>query len=52
MNPRFNRHKFSRDSRSQLTNVLVIKRQTAGLLEIPLPTLLEHARRNHNASWC
>ncbi|MNY29398.1 hypothetical protein D3C86_1634350 [compost metagenome] len=43
MNPRFNRHKFSRDSGSQLINVLVIKCQTAGTLEIPLPTLLEHS---------
>jgi hypothetical protein len=46
MNPRFNRQKFSRDSGSQLTNVLVIKRQTAGSLEIPIPNPLEYVRWN------
>jgi hypothetical protein len=47
MNPRFNRHKFSRDSGSQLTNVLIIKRQTAESLEIPILSPLEYVRWNH-----
>ena len=51
MNPRFNRHKFSRDSGSQLTNVFVIKHQTEESLEILLPTLLESARWNPQSFW-